>query len=122
MVTINECLLRKGTVSGCQFASNRDPLFAFNRDPSEGPGLGLSMEWIGGTGGRRGATRYADGDGGGRVDQLRFLNRQLVLPVSMMSQWWVKRSSMAVVILASLNTCGQSAKARLVVISSEVFS
>jgi uncharacterized protein (DUF736 family) len=34
----------------------------------------------------------------------------------------VSRSSMAVVILASPNTCGQSAKARLVVISSEVFS
>jgi hypothetical protein len=58
----------------------------------------------------------------GVFDQLRFLNRQLVLPVSMMSQWWVRRSSMAVVILASPNTCGQSAKARLVVISSEVFS
>src|ERR1039457_2461867 len=52
----------------------------------------------------------------------RFLKRQLSLPVSMMSQWWVSRSSMAVVILASPNTCGQSAKARLVVISSEVFS
>src|SRR5216684_2789386 len=32
-------------------------------------------------------------------DQERFLNRQLVLPVSMMSQWCVSRSSMAVVIL-----------------------
>jgi hypothetical protein len=54
--------------------------------------------------------------------QERFLNRQLVLPVSTISQWCVSRSSMAVVILASPNTCGQSAKARLVVISSEVFS
>jgi len=27
----------------CQIASNRDPLFAFNRDPSEALGLGLSM-------------------------------------------------------------------------------
>jgi len=52
----------------------------------------------------------------------RFLKRQLSLPVSMMSQWCVSRSSMAVVILASPNTCGQSAKARLVVISSDVFS
>ena len=26
-------------------------------------------------------------------DQLRFLKRQLSLPVSMMSQWWVSRSS-----------------------------
>ena len=54
--------------------------------------------------------------------QALFLKRQLALPVSMMSQWWVSRSSMAVVILASPNTCGQSAKARFVVISSEVFS
>jgi hypothetical protein len=59
---------------------------------------------------------------GGKICQLRFLKRQLVLPVSMMSQWWVRRSSMAVVILASPKTWGQSAKARLVVISSEVFS
>ena len=52
-----------------------------------------------------------------------FLNRQLVLlPVSTTSQWWVRRSSMAVVILASPKTCGQSANARLVVMSSEVFS
>ena len=27
----------------CQFASNHDPLFAFNRDPSEARGFGLSM-------------------------------------------------------------------------------
>jgi DNA replication protein DnaC len=54
------------------------------------------------------------------IDEL--LKRQLSLPVSMMSQWCVSRSSMAVVILASPNTCGQSAKARLVVISSDVFS
>ena len=32
----------------CQFACNRDPVFASNRDPCEGAGLGLSMEWIGG--------------------------------------------------------------------------
>jgi len=58
----------------------------------------------------------------GQARQLRFLKRQLSLPVSMMSQWCVRRSSMAVVILASPNTCGQSAKARLVVIRSDVFS
>ena len=68
-----------------------------------------------------------DGEGNnpsdeGFLGQERFLNRQLVLPVSTISQWWVSLSSMAVVILASPNTCGQSAKARLVVISSEVFS
>src|SRR3954452_13414809 len=56
----------------------------------------------------------------GRPSQARFLKRQLSLPVSMMSQWWVSRSSMAVVIFASPNTCGQSAKARLVVITIEV--
>jgi hypothetical protein len=27
----------------CQFASNRDPLFASNLDPSEAVGFGLSM-------------------------------------------------------------------------------
>ena len=42
----------------------------------------------------------------GSLLQLRFWNRQLVLPVPMMSQWCVRPSSMAVVILASLNTCG----------------
>jgi hypothetical protein len=59
---------------------------------------------------------------GGSAVQVRFLKRQLSLPVSTMSQWWVRRSSSAVVILASPNTWGQSAKARLVVISREVFS
>jgi hypothetical protein len=29
-------------LAGCQFASNCDPLFASNRDPSRGEGLGLS--------------------------------------------------------------------------------
>ena len=38
------------------------------------------------------------------------MNRQLVLPVSTISQWCVRRSSIPVVILASLKTCGQSAK------------
>ena len=66
--------------------------------------------------------RYDEAVLGGDLSQERFLNRQLVLPVSTISQWCVRRSSMAVVILASPNTCGQSAKARLVVISSEVFS
>jgi hypothetical protein len=43
----------------------------------------------------------------------QFLKRQLSLPVSMMSHWCVKRS---MAVLASPNTCGQSAGARLVVI------
>lgn len=52
----------------------------------------------------------------------RCLKRQLSLPVSTISQWWVSRSSKAVVIFASLNTCGHSAKARLVVTMMEVCS
>src|SRR5260370_42028116 len=91
---------------------------------------------MGGTRGRRRAIHCAGGGGRGRslcthVDksggsgellQLRFLNRQLVLPVSMMSQWCVSRSSMAVVILASPHTCGQSGKARLGGVSRDLVS
>src|SRR6202011_4466332 len=54
--------------------------------------------------------------------QARCLKRQLSLPVSMISQWWVSRSSSAVVILASPNTLGHSPKARLVVTMTEVRS
>ena len=54
--------------------------------------------------------------------QPRCLKRQLSLPVSMMSQWWVSRSSSAVVILASPKTAGHSPKARLVVTMTEVRS
>ena len=54
--------------------------------------------------------------------QARFLKRQLSLPVSTMSQWWVRRSSSAVVILGSPKTLGHSPKARLVVTTSEVRS
>src|SRR6202045_3284494 len=50
------------------------------------------------------------------------LKRQLSLPVSMISQWWGRRSRSAVVILASPNTLGQSPKARLVVMMTEVRS
>jgi len=50
------------------------------------------------------------------------LKRQLSLPVSMMSQWWVRRSSSAVVILGSLKTLGHSPNARLVVTMIEVRS
>jgi hypothetical protein len=45
------------------------------------------------------------------------LKRQLSLPVSTMSQWWVSRSRSAVVILASPNTLGHSPKSRLVVMT-----
>src|SRR5207302_8644869 len=50
----------------------------------------------GGAVGPSGAIR----DGLGPWGQVRFLKRQLSLPVSRMSQWWVSRSSSAVVILA----------------------
>jgi len=54
--------------------------------------------------------------------QARFLKRQLSLPVSTMSQWWVSRSRSAVVIFASPKTEGHSPKARLVVTMTEVCS
>ena len=54
--------------------------------------------------------------------QARFLKRQLSLPVSTMSQWCVRRSSNAVVILGSPKTVGHSPKARLVVTMIEVRS
>ena len=54
--------------------------------------------------------------------QARFLKRQLSLPVSTMSQWWVRRSSSAVVIFASPNTLGHSPNARFVVTITEVCS
>src|ERR1700692_1181393 len=62
------------------------------------------------------------GGGAGCGGQARFLNRQLSLPVSTMSQWWVRRSRRAVVILASPNTLGHSPNARLVVTITEVCS
>jgi hypothetical protein len=40
----------------------------------------------------------------------------------MISQWWVRRSSSAVVILGSLKTLGHSPKARFVVTMIEVRS
>ena len=53
---------------------------------------------------------------------LRCLKRNESFPVSRMSQWWVTRSSRAVVILGSPKTPTHSAKERLVVTISEVFS
>jgi hypothetical protein len=67
------------------------------------------------------SARNVDPAGGSTVwAQLRFLKRQLWLPVSMMSQWCVSRSSSAVVIFGSPNTEAHSAKARLVVTMIEV--
>ena len=94
----------------CQIACNCDPLSRPRPTPCRRVNASALTEPVL-AGGEWRAVGYA-----------RFLKRQLSLPVSMMSQWWVSRSSMAVVILASPNTCGQSAKARLVVISSDVFS
>jgi hypothetical protein len=54
--------------------------------------------------------------------QARALSRQLALPVSRISQWWVSRSRSAVVIFASPNTLGHSANGRLVVTTTEVRS
>ena len=45
--------------------------------------------------------------------QARFLKRQLSLPVSTISQWWVSRSSSAVVILASPKTHGPFAEGQV---------
>ncbi len=53
---------------------------------------------------------------------LRCLKRKESLPVSRMSQWWVTRSSSAVVIFGSPKTPTHSAKERLVVKISDVFS
>ena len=51
-----------------------------------------------------------------------FLNRQLSLPVSMISQWCVSRSRRAVVIFASMNTLGHSPNARFVAATTDVRS
>src|SRR5499427_6168471 len=69
-------------------------------------------------GGAVGPRRRSAGHG----SQVRFLKRQLSLPVSRMSQWCVRRSSSAVVISASAKTLGHSAKARLVDRTIEVRS
>ena len=47
-------------------------------------------------------------------------NRKLSLPVSRMWQWWVSRSSSAVVVLASPNTHDHSLNPRLVVMTTLV--
>jgi hypothetical protein len=69
--------------------------------------------------------------GGGQAGDFSFLvlgaaelalKRKLSLPVSRMWQWWVSRSSSAVVILASPNTPAHSLKLRLVVMMTLVCS
>lgn len=55
-----------------------------------------------------------------KKNQVLFLIIQLSFPVSIMSQWWVKRSSGAVVILASPKTFDHSPKLRFVVTINDV--
>jgi len=51
-----------------------------------------------------------------------FWKRKLSFPVSSMWQWWVRRSSSAVVIFGSPDTLGHSEKLRLVVMTTLVRS
>jgi|GEM_PF-4815860 len=67
----------------CQFALNSDPCFAFKNDPFAS-GVEKRPEAMRGAG-RRSATQRRRAPVG-MGDQLRFLKRQLVLPVSMISQ------------------------------------
>ena len=80
----------------CQSALNRAPLSASNRDPI---GSAVAGPW------RRSFSACA-ADAGLRFSLIhaRVLRRQLSLPVSTMSQWWVSRSNRAVVIFASPKT------------------
>jgi hypothetical protein len=57
---------------------------------------------------RRGEQGLRRRAGSAGFDQMRLLKRQLSLPVSTMSQWWMSRSRTALVILASPNTEGHS--------------
>ena len=82
-------------------------------------GVGAPPAWLARS--RRRSGEQA-GEAGSEGAQARFLKRQLSLPVSTISQWWVRRSSSAVVILASPKTLGHSPKARLVVTMIEVCS
>jgi hypothetical protein len=89
------------------------------REATRVSGLGLDAEH--GSGTRRDGGDGPDENEGCRF-QARFLKRQLSLPVSTMSQWWVRRSNKAVVIFGSPNTLGHSPKARFVVTRIEVRS
>ena len=106
-------------MTGCQSAFKVDPESACNIDPIWGLDGGCPGSPLGGACGPTGSTgpqaRPAPG-------YERCLKRQLSLPVSTISQWWVRRSSRAVVILGSPKTDGHSPKARLVVTTIEVRS
>jgi len=101
----------------CQSARNIAPGSASNIDP-----LVVDTD-----GSARVAAAGRGCGGGARAGSLsgiqtRCLKRQLSLPVSTMSQWWVRRSSNAVVIFGSPKTLGHSPKARLVVTMTDVRS
>ena len=102
----------------CQSALNLDPWSASNVDPS----FALSRADDGERSPRRSWSGLRSRGECGAGCQPRCLKRQLSLPVSTMSQWWVRRSRSAVVILASPKTVGHSPKARLVVTMTEVRS
>jgi hypothetical protein len=51
-----------------------------------------------------------DGESAGGLIVITVLKGQLSLPVSTTSQWWVSRSSKAVLIMASSNMLGHSPK------------
>ena len=101
------------------------PLSACNRDPLLVFGMNVTTEPLARVGALGGPSLTGGSTPAWRSSwwgQLRCLKRQLSLPVSMMSQWWVMRSSSAVVILGSPNTVGHSPNARLVVTITEVRS
>jgi len=103
-------------LTGCQTACKPDPLSASNVDP-----LGTRAAPSCSMRSRRRSVEQ-DGEKVVFVAQARFLKRQLSLPVSRISQWWVSLSRRAVVIFASPKTLGHSPKARLVVTMMEVCS
>jgi len=108
----------------CQSASKTDPTSASKVDPF----LCVNARRPQGDRARSGAlaTRSVARGGscgrpvGGRSGAV--LKRQLSLPVSTISQWWVSRSSSAVVILASRRQWATRRKARFVVTRMEVCS
>ena len=121
----------------CQSAFNIDPRSACKIDPLGGTAEVVPVANRGTRAASCSALRYAKRSRVGgpcwptgatgpqgcwASDQDRFLKRQLSFPVSMISQWWVSRSSRAVVILGSPKTDGHSPKARFVVMTVEVLS
>ena len=100
-IPFDEAVARFANVTKCQSASDRDPRSASKRDPFvlrfERLALAPSeLVGVAETARARIVVRSSS----------RLLKCQLSLPVSTMSQWGVRRSSRAVVILASPKTVG----------------